>query len=227
MTAALEGGEWSAARSGRTLLPGKTQYPLYRRLGGPQGRSGRAENLAPPGFDPSDRPARSQSLYRLSYPAHQTHITYARFCQSRFYSWYKYICWNYEQINHQQDTNYVFLGHYVLFALNLPIPSKQAMSVICQAFVSQVWRWGFQDRSFSFSDIKSQKCSEPSKTNAYKINVIWKVKVKINLSVCMLWRYTGSVEVWLHSFYNVGTRYSHTYAFTKLYRYGGEPNICI
>ena len=52
MTTALEGGEWSAARPGRTLLPGKARYPLYRRLGGPQGRSGRAENLAPPGFDP-------------------------------------------------------------------------------------------------------------------------------------------------------------------------------
>ena len=38
-------GEWSAARPGHTLPLGKTQYPLYRRLGGPQGRSGRAENL--------------------------------------------------------------------------------------------------------------------------------------------------------------------------------------
>jgi len=35
MTAALEGGEWSAARPGRTLPPGTTRYPLYRRLGGP------------------------------------------------------------------------------------------------------------------------------------------------------------------------------------------------
>ena len=52
MTTALEGGQWSAARPGRTLPPGKTRYPLYRRLGGPQGRSGQAENLAPPGFDP-------------------------------------------------------------------------------------------------------------------------------------------------------------------------------
>jgi hypothetical protein len=52
MTEALEVGEWSAARPGRTLPPRKTRYPLYRRLGGPQGRSGRAENLAPPGFDP-------------------------------------------------------------------------------------------------------------------------------------------------------------------------------
>ena len=52
MTAALEGGEWSAARPGRTLPPGKTRYPFYRRLGGPQGRSGQAENSSPPGFDP-------------------------------------------------------------------------------------------------------------------------------------------------------------------------------
>jgi hypothetical protein len=34
MTAALEGGEWSAVRSDRTLPPGKTQYPFYKRLGG-------------------------------------------------------------------------------------------------------------------------------------------------------------------------------------------------
>jgi len=50
MTAALEGGEWSAVRPGRTLPPGKTPYPFYRRLGGPQGRSGRAENLVPTGI---------------------------------------------------------------------------------------------------------------------------------------------------------------------------------
>ena len=50
MTAALEGGEWSAARPGRTLPPGKTRYPFYRRLGGPPGRSGREENLFPTGI---------------------------------------------------------------------------------------------------------------------------------------------------------------------------------
>jgi len=47
MNAALEGGEWSAARPGRILPPGKTQYPFYKGMGGPQGRSGRAENLLP------------------------------------------------------------------------------------------------------------------------------------------------------------------------------------
>jgi len=45
MTAALERSEWSAARPGRTLPPGKTRYPFYSRLGGPQGPSVRAENL--------------------------------------------------------------------------------------------------------------------------------------------------------------------------------------
>jgi hypothetical protein len=50
MTAALEGGEWSAARPDRTLPPGKNRYPFYRRLGGPQGRSGRTENLVPTGI---------------------------------------------------------------------------------------------------------------------------------------------------------------------------------
>jgi len=50
MTAALEGGEWSAARTGCTLPTGKTRYPFYRRLGGPQGWSGHAENLIPNGI---------------------------------------------------------------------------------------------------------------------------------------------------------------------------------
>jgi hypothetical protein len=35
------------------LTPGKTRYPLHRRLGGPQGRSVRVRNISPPlGFDP-------------------------------------------------------------------------------------------------------------------------------------------------------------------------------
>ena len=52
MIMALEGGEWSASRSGRSLLPGKTLYTLYRRLGGPQGWPGQVRNMSPPlGFD--------------------------------------------------------------------------------------------------------------------------------------------------------------------------------
>jgi hypothetical protein len=53
MTTALEGGERSASRPGRSLRPGKTRCPLYRRLDGSQGRSGQVRKTSPPlGFDP-------------------------------------------------------------------------------------------------------------------------------------------------------------------------------
>jgi hypothetical protein len=49
------------------FTPGNSRYPLYRRLVGPQGRFGRCGKSRP--HRPLS-PARSQSLYQLSYPAH-------------------------------------------------------------------------------------------------------------------------------------------------------------
>ena len=61
LASALEGGEGSASRPGRTLPSGKSRYPLYRRLGGPQGRSGQVRKISPPtGIRFPDRPARRQ-----------------------------------------------------------------------------------------------------------------------------------------------------------------------
>ena len=46
-------GEGSVSRPGRSLPPGKKRYPLYRRLGAPQGRSGQVRKISPPPvFDP-------------------------------------------------------------------------------------------------------------------------------------------------------------------------------
>jgi hypothetical protein len=73
-TLALERGEGSASCPGCTSPLGKTRYLLYRSLGGPQGRSGQAENLATTGISSPDCPTRSQSLYRLSYPAHNCQL---------------------------------------------------------------------------------------------------------------------------------------------------------
>ena len=50
-----------------TLPQGKTQHPLYRRLGGLQSFSGRVRKISSTGTGSPDRPARSESLYRLSY----------------------------------------------------------------------------------------------------------------------------------------------------------------
>ena len=86
MTAALEGGEWSAARLGGTLLPEKTRYPFYRRLGGPQGRSGRSENLVPIGI-------RSRSVQRLvsRYNIIDTHTHTHTYIYIYIYIYIRYI----------------------------------------------------------------------------------------------------------------------------------------
>jgi hypothetical protein len=50
-------------RHAPSALPlGNTQYPLYRRLGGPQGRYGRVRKISSPlGFDPrTDQPVASR-----------------------------------------------------------------------------------------------------------------------------------------------------------------------
>ena len=67
----LEGG-WEFSVRPRSLFtpPGKTRYTFYTRLGGPEGRSEREEKSCPHRDSFPDRPARSQSLYRLSYTVH-------------------------------------------------------------------------------------------------------------------------------------------------------------
>jgi hypothetical protein len=68
LTSALDGVDWSTPRPGRITLT-NDPVPLYRRLGGfPGPARSSAENITPTGFDPPDRPARRESLYRLSYP---------------------------------------------------------------------------------------------------------------------------------------------------------------
>jgi hypothetical protein len=71
MTSALEVGEWAAARPSRTLPPGKYPVTIVQKAGWAPGPvSTGAENLARTGIRSPDRPACSQSLYRLSYRAH-------------------------------------------------------------------------------------------------------------------------------------------------------------
>jgi len=51
------------------LPPQKTRYLLYRRLGGPQGRSGRVRKISrPPGFDPRAAQPVASRYIELSYP---------------------------------------------------------------------------------------------------------------------------------------------------------------
>jgi hypothetical protein len=71
LTSAPDGSGWLTPLPGR-FTPGKvTRYPFYRRLCGPQDQSGRVRKVLPTGIRSLDRPARNESLYRLSYPGPQ------------------------------------------------------------------------------------------------------------------------------------------------------------
>jgi len=63
-------GEWSTSRPGG-FTPGKDSVLGTHRIGGwvdPRAGLEVVENLDPSEIQYPDRPARSQSLYRLSYP---------------------------------------------------------------------------------------------------------------------------------------------------------------
>ena len=89
---ALDEGGWSTPRPGR-FTPGKeTRYPLYRRLGGPQGRSGWLRKISsPPGFDP-----------RTVQPVVSRHTDYA--IPAHHYLVIQY--WNWHSV-HQNITPYI------------------------------------------------------------------------------------------------------------------------
>jgi len=76
MTAALEGGEWSAARPGRTLPPGMGPVPIVQEAGWAPGSAWTGGKSRPYRNSILDRTARSQSLYRLSYQAHIINNSY-------------------------------------------------------------------------------------------------------------------------------------------------------
>jgi hypothetical protein len=81
------GWRWLVSFTPRALYSrGKSPlYPLYRRLGGPQSRSGHCgveKNLLQlPGIEPC-RPVRSPSLYQCSYPGSLKNLY--RICKSRY-----------------------------------------------------------------------------------------------------------------------------------------------
>jgi hypothetical protein len=80
-TSTLDGGERSATRPGSVLLPGKgPQNPLYRRLGGPQSRSGHRGQRKKPLASARDRtsiaPAAIYCRWKLllNYPCLRQHV---------------------------------------------------------------------------------------------------------------------------------------------------------
>ena len=73
-TSAVDGGGWSTPRPGR-FTPGKDPVPIVQEAGWAQGSVWTdAENLTSTRIRFPDRPAPSESLYRLSYPGPQNYL---------------------------------------------------------------------------------------------------------------------------------------------------------
>jgi hypothetical protein len=68
MTAALEEGEWSAARPGRTLPPGKDPVPIVQEAGWAAGQVWTGGNSSPTGIQSPDLPARSSVAIPTELP---------------------------------------------------------------------------------------------------------------------------------------------------------------
>ena len=73
MTAVLEGGEWSAARPGRTLPPGKYTVPVVQEAGWAPGPGWTGGKHCPHRDSTPDRPARSSVVVPTELP-YKTHL---------------------------------------------------------------------------------------------------------------------------------------------------------
>jgi len=72
LTPSPDGCGWSTPRPGR-FTPGNDPLPIVQEAGWAPGLVWMgAENLAGTGIRFTDRPSRSESLYRLNYPGPQT-----------------------------------------------------------------------------------------------------------------------------------------------------------
>ena len=69
-------GVGSQRQTPAALPPGKTGYPLYRKVGGAQGQSGRVWKISPPpGFDPWTVQPVASHYTDWAIPAHEVHCT--------------------------------------------------------------------------------------------------------------------------------------------------------
>jgi hypothetical protein len=140
MITTLQVGEGSASRLGRSLPPGKNWCPLYRRLGGLQGRSGQVRKISPPtGIRSPGRPARSQSTYRLRYPAHRKEGT-------KWILRKQHTCSCLFQVRQEKNHNTktaekgALLGHYVASSVNFLQSFRENLFVPSFFFILDPYR---------------------------------------------------------------------------------------
>ena len=109
------------------FTPGRTRYPLYRRLGGSQGRSGTGGKSHPTGIRSPDRPARSSVTILTELPSPHPHLNISFKCKKIILQ--KSCNLNYSEHQEKGHEACVQYQHYIsahLFGLQRIISVLQA-----------------------------------------------------------------------------------------------------
>jgi hypothetical protein len=101
------------------LPPGMTRYPLYRRLGGPQDRSGRVRKISPPpGLDP-----------RTVQPVASRYTDWAIAAHIKFLKYSQFHSTLYNQYSGHNVVTYLMLAQRTGFMILLsPCPDRKSIS---------------------------------------------------------------------------------------------------
>ena len=111
----------------RSFPPGKTRYPLYRRLGGPQGWSGQVQKISPPpGFDP--RTVQLVASHSTDYATRPTHVNLTVIKVEIMYS-------NHIYANPKQSCNKVHLVRKRYFVVNFTKLTHKTYQIHSYAFI--------------------------------------------------------------------------------------------
>ena len=101
LTSVLDDGGWSTPRRGRFTPGNETRYPFYKRLGGPQARSGGVRKISPAlGFDPRTVQPVARRYTDNAIPAHtygsnsSTYVVYCMEWEKVVDSWFVFRMWN-------------------------------------------------------------------------------------------------------------------------------------
>jgi len=135
---------------------GKDPVPIVQEAGWAPGPVWTGGKSRPYRDSIPDRPARSQSLYRLSYRAHIYVYTYIYVCVCIYVCVYVCIC----IYMCMYACIYIYVGVHNMFCAYLPPPFQQNRFTICSQFVCRIL---FPPRIVIFCRFSSfNSCSSPS-----------------------------------------------------------------
>ena len=135
LTSALNWGGGGQRYTPAALPPGKTQYPLYRRLGGPPGPTWMdAENLAPTGIQSTGRPAPQP----VAIPTELSRPTLAWYTCTKFYGYVlPKIYSEYEGSRFLQNVC-MYVSNYAMFHSRMPYLKYLTLQKIKNTFQLEI-----------------------------------------------------------------------------------------